>query len=71
MDITYEDISNRAYFIYLNTGCDDSVKNWYQARHELLLSQRFFWSQTGVAAIYDMIARFAEEDDDEEGIAGL
>jgi hypothetical protein len=35
------------------------------------LSQRFFWSQTGVAAIYDMIARFAEEDDDEEGIAGL
>lgn len=34
--IPKKDILKRAYFLWKMTGCEDPVKNWYEAEHQLI-----------------------------------
>lgn len=61
-DMTHQEISTRAYFIWKNTGCNDSIKNWYQAQHELTPQEPVFWSQTAEAAMIVRAVAFADEE---------
>jgi hypothetical protein len=38
--IPKEYIANRAYFIWKTTGCQDQIKNWHDAEHQLVKEAR-------------------------------
>ena len=40
VNVTAEMIAKRAFYIWRNTGCNDTVKNWYEAEAQLIAEEK-------------------------------